>query len=204
MYSLEHGIIPSGAKINKKPAFIPISNDFTEKWNNILRSAEEKLVNLLLAKSDNVVDNIQPKIKKGLQNKYGNDIEESFKKLEQKHQDYKNKLTRKRDKKWKILEKNQEIFKSANIEVQREKTEVRKNLEKEELLTNKKKKEISEEFITDNRLERRKRRIKKELISETAIRNVSYTSNHRKMPPCISLIVMLMLPEKVNLLLSIT
>ena len=57
------------------------------------------------------------------------------------------------------MEKNREIFKSANIEVQREKTEVRKNLEKEELLTNKKKKQISEEFITDNRLERRKRRI---------------------------------------------
>ena len=88
----EHRIIPSGLKINEKPAFIPVSNDFTEKWNNILRSAEEKLVNLLLAESDNVIDNLQTKIKEGLQNKYGND--------------YKNKLTRKGDKKWKILEKN--------------------------------------------------------------------------------------------------
>ena len=43
----EHRIIPSGLKINEKPAFIPVSNDFTEKWNNILRSAEEKLVILL-------------------------------------------------------------------------------------------------------------------------------------------------------------
>ena len=85
MYSLEHGIIPSGLKINKKPAFTPVSNYFTEKWNNILRSAEEKLVNLLLAESDNVIDNLQTKIKEGLQNKYGND--------------YKNKLTRKGDKK---------------------------------------------------------------------------------------------------------
>ena len=92
LYSLEHGIIPSGLKINKKPAFTPVSNYFTEKWNNILRSAEEKLVNLLLAESDNVIDNLQTKIKEGLQNKYGND--------------YKNKLTRKGDKKWKILEKN--------------------------------------------------------------------------------------------------
>ena len=108
------------------------------KWNNILRSAEEKLVNLLLAESDNVIDNLQTKINKGLQNKYGNDIEESFKNLEEKHQNYKNKLTRKKDKKWKILETNREIFKSVNIEIQREKTEVRKNLEKEKLLTNKK------------------------------------------------------------------
>ena len=81
----EHRIIPSGLKINEKPAFIPVSNDFTEKWNNILRSAEEKLVILLLAESDNVIDNLQTKIKEGLQNKYGND--------------YKNKLTRKGDKK---------------------------------------------------------------------------------------------------------
>ena len=125
-------------------------------------------MNLLLPESDNVIDNLQTKIKEGLQNKCGNDIEESFKNLEEKHQDYKNTLTRKRDKKWKILEKNREIFKSANIEVQREKTEVRKNLEKEELLTNKKKKQISEEFITDNWLERCKRRIKKELISESS------------------------------------
>ena len=88
----EHRIIPSGLKINEKPAFIPVSNDFTEKWNNILRSAEEKLVILLLAESDNVIDNLQTKIKEGLRNKYGND--------------YKNKLTRKGDKKWKILEKN--------------------------------------------------------------------------------------------------
>ena len=106
LYSLEHGIIPSGLKINKKPAFIPVSNDFTERWNNILRSAEEKLVNLLLLELDNVIDDLQTKIKEELQNNYGNDVEESFRKLEKKHQEYKTKLTRKRDKKWKTLEKN--------------------------------------------------------------------------------------------------
>ena len=36
LYSLEHGIIPSSLKINKKPAFIPVSSDFTERWNNVL------------------------------------------------------------------------------------------------------------------------------------------------------------------------
>ena len=91
----------------EKPAFIPVSNDFTEKWNNILRSAEEKLVILLLAESDNVIDNLQTKIKEGLQNKYGNDIEESFKNLEEKHQDYKKKLTRKRDKSGKLWKRTE-------------------------------------------------------------------------------------------------
>ena len=128
-YSLQHGIIPSGLKINKKPAFTPVSNDFTKRWNNILRSAEEKLVNLLLSESDNVIDDLQTKIKEGLQNKYANDVEESFRKLEKKHQEYKNKLTRKRDKKWKTLEKNREIFMSTNIEGRREKAEVRNNFD---------------------------------------------------------------------------
>ena len=83
-------------------------------------------------------------------------MEESFRNLEEKHQEYKNKLTRKRDKKWKTLEKNREIFMSTNIEIHREKAEVRNKLDKEELLTDKYKKQISEEFITDNRHERRR------------------------------------------------
>ena len=35
-----------------------------------------------------------------LYEKYGNDIENRFKELEQKHADYKNKLKQKRQKKW--------------------------------------------------------------------------------------------------------
>ena len=132
LYSLEHGIIPSGLKINKNLAFIPVSNDFTERWNKILRTAEEKLVNLLLSESDNVIDNLQRKMTEGLQNKYGNDVEESFRNLEEKHQEYENKT----------LEKNREIFLSTNMEVQREKEEVQNNLDKEELLTDKNKKQI--------------------------------------------------------------
>ena len=89
---------------NKKPAFIPVSNDFIERWNNILRSAEEKLVNLHLSELDNATDNIQTKITEGLQNKFDNDIEKRFKNLEEKHQDCKNKFTceeRKSGKPWK-------------------------------------------------------------------------------------------------------
>ena len=65
------------------------------------------------------------------------------------------------------LEKDREIFMSNSIEVQREKAEVRNNLDEEELLTDKNKKQISEEFITDNRHERRKRKIRKELINDS-------------------------------------
>ena len=66
------------------------------------------------------------------------------------------------------MEKNRGIFLSTDIEVQREKTEVRKNLKKKELLYDKNKKQISEEFITDNWLEKRRRKIKKELISDSS------------------------------------
>ena len=48
---------------------------------------------------------------------------------------------------------------STNTEVQKEKAEVQKNLEKEELLTDKNKKQISEEFMTGSRRERLKRKI---------------------------------------------
>ena len=44
-------------------------------------------MNLHLSESDNVTDNLQTKIKEGLQNKYSDDIEESFKNLEGKPQD---------------------------------------------------------------------------------------------------------------------
>ena len=38
----------------------------TKDGDNILKSAEEKLMNVLLSISDNVVDNLQTKIKEGL------------------------------------------------------------------------------------------------------------------------------------------
>ena len=67
-----------------------------------------------------------------LYEKYGNDIENRFKELEQKHADYKNKLKQKRQKKWNKF-KNAEVT-SSNIEVI----------------------DIPNNFITDNRLWRKK------------------------------------------------
>ena len=42
---------------------------------------------IYILESDNAIDNLQTKIKERLQNKNGNDIEESVKDLEEKHQD---------------------------------------------------------------------------------------------------------------------
>ena len=94
LHSIENGIVPSGLKINKKPAFLPISDDFTDQWNKILLNAEEKLVNLLLVESDKVINNLQEKIEGKLYEKYGNDIENRLWELEHKHINHKKKLNR--------------------------------------------------------------------------------------------------------------
>ena len=46
--SLGEGIILSGLKIKKKPAFQSVSEDFEVKWNSILYNAERNIVELLL------------------------------------------------------------------------------------------------------------------------------------------------------------
>ena len=53
--SLQEKVIPSGLKINKKPAFSPILEDFMINWKNILRRAEYTLVQFLLTESEQKV-----------------------------------------------------------------------------------------------------------------------------------------------------
>ena len=61
----------------------------------------------------------------------------------------------------KKLENNRKIFISTNRQVQRDWVEMQNNLEKEELLTDKNKKQTSEKFITDNRHENVRGKLKK-------------------------------------------
>ena len=58
----------SGLKINKKPAFAPIVEDFMINLKNILRRAEESLVQLLLTEFQKVIKNLDSDIEKELQN----------------------------------------------------------------------------------------------------------------------------------------
>ena len=46
--SLDEGIIPTGLRINKKPAINTVSSDFHNNWKTILSKAEKDLVQLLL------------------------------------------------------------------------------------------------------------------------------------------------------------
>ena len=57
--SLLEGIIPTGLKLNKRPAFEPVSENFPFQWNNVLFDAEKKLVKLLLEESEKVIEKIE-------------------------------------------------------------------------------------------------------------------------------------------------
>ena len=67
--SLEEGIIPSGLKIKKKPAFQIVSDYFEDKWNSILYNAERNIVELLLYEVEKVIAKIQVEIQEEVDEK---------------------------------------------------------------------------------------------------------------------------------------
>ena len=99
----------SGLKINKKPAFAAIVEDFMINLKNILRRAEESLVQLLLTEFQKVIKNLDSDIEKELQNvgyeisfmTFGNEISDQvYLGLQQKHTALKKSLEKRRSKKW--------------------------------------------------------------------------------------------------------
>ena len=90
--SLQGKVIPSGLKINKKPAFAPISKDFMVNWKNILRRAEESLVKLLLTESQKVIKKLDSDIEKELQKFDYEKRDQVYLGLERKHSDFKKSL----------------------------------------------------------------------------------------------------------------
>ena len=99
--SIEEGVTPTGLKLQKKPAFVPISEDFSIKWNKVLSDAEGKLVRLLLSESDKVIRKLEVEIVVKIQEDRKNNIENtSLEKLEGKHSKFKERLLQKRNRKW--------------------------------------------------------------------------------------------------------
>ena len=153
LHSTENGIVPSGLKIDKKPAFLPISDDFTDQWNKILLNAEEKLMNLLLVESNKVINNLQEKIEGKL---------------------YEKKLKQKRNKNWskiKNLEKSSPNLEETSIKKVSEDEKQVQALEK--INTDSNIQTIPEQLITDNRLWRRKRT----KVNETISKDISEYNN---------------------------
>ena len=61
--SLLEGLILSGLKINKRPAFESVTDEFESHWNSVLYDAEKRLVKLLLKESENVIAKVPSEIK---------------------------------------------------------------------------------------------------------------------------------------------
>ena len=97
--SLLEGLIPSGLKINKRPAFELVTDEFENQWNSVLYDAEKRLVKLLLGESENVVAKVQSEIELEILDSETT-YEVTLERLEQKHTKFKQNLEKRRDKKW--------------------------------------------------------------------------------------------------------
>ena len=90
-------------KLQKKPAFVTISKDFSIKWIKVLSVAEEKLVRLLLSESDKVIGKFEAGIKEKIEEDWQNNIQNtSLEKLEPKHSKFKERYHRSKTRSGKI------------------------------------------------------------------------------------------------------
>ena len=114
--SSEEGIIPSGLKIRKKPAFQPVSKDFEVKWNSILYNAERNVVDLLLYEAEKVIAKIQVEIQEIVNEKNPENFERRYAELERQPSHSQRKLYQRRRKKWKqVKERNIKNHEKNNI-----------------------------------------------------------------------------------------
>ena len=67
---LLEGIVPTGLKLKKGPAFQPILADFDLNWDNVLYGAEKKLVKLLPEESRKKITKIDTGISIETETKY--------------------------------------------------------------------------------------------------------------------------------------
>ena len=103
--SLLEGLTPSGLKINKRPTFESVTDDFQNQWNSVLHDAEKSLVKLLLKESENVVAKVQSEIELEILDSQTT-YEATLERLEQKHAKFKQNLEKRQDKKWKKFQQN--------------------------------------------------------------------------------------------------
>ena len=75
--ALEKKIIPFGLRIKKLPAIKPISEDFSNQWNSVLYDSEKRLVQLLLAETQKVVEKTQIEFNEKLHEKYPESFREA-------------------------------------------------------------------------------------------------------------------------------
>ena len=60
--------------LKKKPAILPVSVDFKEKWKLILNEAEKKLVEELLVESEKIIASVETQIELEMKDRNTNDF----------------------------------------------------------------------------------------------------------------------------------
>ena len=98
--SLFEGIIATGLKINKKPAFQPISGNFYQKWNTVLYDTEKRLVKLLLEESEKVIQAVETGITREIDKKFPDYTDSERTSVRVIHKKFKQNLEIRRNKKW--------------------------------------------------------------------------------------------------------
>ena len=96
--NLLEGLMPSGLRIKKRPAFKPVSDTFEGKWNSVLYNTEKRLVELLLKESEEAASVVEAEIHVEIER--SDSTNEILEDLEKKHKEYKEQLEKRRKKKW--------------------------------------------------------------------------------------------------------
>ena len=99
------GLISSGLKINRRPAFESVTDEFENQWKSALYDTEKRLVKLLLKELESVVAKVQSEIELKILDSETT-FEVTLNRLEQKHVKFKQNLEKQRDKKWKKFQQN--------------------------------------------------------------------------------------------------
>ena len=98
--SLLEGIIASGLKINKTPAFQPRSANFYQHWNTVLYDTEKRLVKLLLEESEKVIERVETEITREMDKKFPDYTDSERTSVREKHKRFEQNLEIRRNKKW--------------------------------------------------------------------------------------------------------
>ena len=110
--SLLEGIIATGLKINKKPAFQPISGNFYQHWNIVLYDTQKRLVKLLLEK---VIERVGTEITLEIDKKFPDYTNSGRTSVREKHKRFEQNLEIRRNKKWKNFLKREQTQRQADM-----------------------------------------------------------------------------------------
>ena len=87
-------------RIKKATGIVPVTEDLQIKWNVILKATERKLIELLLAESENVIVKIWVEVDNPKNANYPGNVKGEAKRLLDRNKHLEKTLKQRREKKW--------------------------------------------------------------------------------------------------------